>query len=90
VGDEKLVGWLERKAATGGFKVLATDVRDEGPDSVVQGIHPAGKVKFKSVVFSGRLVVMDSNVFRSALENGLGPGKAYGFGLLSIAPSAGR
>lgn len=41
---------------------------------------------FRGVVFDGHLRVIDERAFRAALANGIGSGKAYGFGLLSIAP----
>ena len=40
---------------------------------------------FGSVLFDGELEVNDANAFRAALRSGIGSGKAYGFGLLSIA-----
>jgi CRISPR system Cascade subunit CasE len=39
------------------------------------------------VLFSGRLEVTDAALFRDALAKGIGSGKAFGFGLLSIANS---
>ncbi len=47
------------------------------------------RLTFASVVMEGHLRVTDPEKFRKALINGIGPAKAYGFGLLSIAP-AGR
>lgn len=44
------------------------------------------KVTYGSVVFEGVLTVSDADKFREALANGIGQGKAYGFGLLSVAP----
>jgi CRISPR system Cascade subunit CasE len=44
------------------------------------------KLTFGSVLFDGRLVITDLDAFRLSLEQGIGSGKAYGFGLLSIAP----
>jgi CRISPR system Cascade subunit CasE len=41
---------------------------------------------FRGVVFDGHLRVTDERAFKTALANGIGSGKAYGFGLLSIAP----
>jgi CRISPR system Cascade subunit CasE len=40
------------------------------------------------VVFEGRLRVTDAEAFRRALAAGIGSGKAFGFGLLSVAPAA--
>lgn len=39
-----------------------------------------------AVRFDGVLTVTDDGPFSQALQNGVGPGKAFGFGLLSIAP----
>lgn len=41
---------------------------------------------FASVLFDGNLRIVDAARFRRALAAGIGPGKAYGFGLLSLAP----
>lgn len=41
---------------------------------------------FGAVLFDGRLRVSDGDHFRETLVKGIGPAKAYGFGLLSIAP----
>ena len=38
-----------------------------------------------SVLFEGRLRVTDRDLFLETIKKGIGPGKAYGFGLLSIA-----
>lgn len=40
---------------------------------------------FGDVLFEGRLQVTDANAFHRTLAVGLGSGKAYGFGLLSVA-----
>jgi len=86
MGEESLREWLERKAAAGGFSVLAVDMQDEGAHSVLHGIHPAGKLSLRAVCYTGRLIVTEPERFRAALEAGIGPGKAYGCGLLSVAP----
>src|SRR4029453_12803151 len=43
------------------------------------------RMSFGSVLFEGELIVTDVKAFREALVKGIGSGKAYGFGLLSIA-----
>lgn len=48
----------------------------------------AMRMTFGSVLFEGMLQVVDLARFRAALSEGIGSGKAYGFGLLSIAPAA--
>ncbi len=44
-------------------------------------------LRFGSVVFEGILQVTDVEQFLRTLRAGIGTGKAYGFGLLSIAPA---
>lgn len=40
-----------------------------------------------AVCFEGLLRVTDAHAFRETLVKGVGPGKAFGFGLLSVAPT---
>ena len=63
-----------------------TDARAR-PGALVTGRRAStGSLTFGSVTFDGRLRVTDPDLFLAALQQGLGSGKAYGFGLLSIAP----
>ncbi|MGC8876998.1 type I-E CRISPR-associated protein Cas6/Cse3/CasE [Thermus sp.] len=43
-------------------------------------------VQVQAVLFEGRLEVVDPKKARATLERGIGPGKALGLGLLSLAP----
>ncbi|WNV85010.1 type I-E CRISPR-associated protein Cas6/Cse3/CasE [Umezawaea sp. Da 62-37] len=45
--------------------------------------HP---VTMRAVSFEGRLAVTDPNLLRTAMLTGIGPNKAYGCGLLTLAP----
>ncbi|MEW6230411.1 MAG: type I-E CRISPR-associated protein Cas6/Cse3/CasE, partial [Bacillota bacterium] len=45
--------------------------------------------KLRSVRYDGVLRVKDPTLFKKALFGGIGPGKAFGFGLLSVAPYCG-
>ncbi|MGH2532275.1 MAG: type I-E CRISPR-associated protein Cas6/Cse3/CasE [Thermomicrobiales bacterium] len=47
------------------------------------------RLTFGAVVFEGVLRVTDAERFRATLAEGIGPGKAYGFGLLSVASARG-
>lgn len=91
--EEDQLEWLRRKAQASGFDLLSVQVEQEIPDVRlaaapvrVRGRHPAGRLTFRSVLFEGRLRVTDSERFAEALRRGIGSGKAYGFGLLSVAP----
>jgi CRISPR system Cascade subunit CasE len=91
--EEDQIAWLERKAETHGFRLLAVKVNRDVPnlhtipESKIKGRRSDTEkpVTFGSVLFEGSLGVTDANRFREALVQGIGSGKAYGFGLLSIA-----
>jgi len=98
-GEEAQLAWLHRKGAQGGFALLdvhvapgVADVRST-PETTITGRRPgprdnkAARLTFGSALFEGRLQVTDAEAFRQSLERGIGSGKAYGFGLLSVAAS---
>jgi len=82
---EDLVEWINRKGIQGGFTVdeatLRTFMRGREYFSKLgqTGLHSA-------VEFQGTLAVTDSARFHAAFKQGVGPAKAFGFGLLVIAP----
>ena len=85
--------WLKRQAEASGFTV--EDVADApfrlGRKHRVQDdpekIKPIGKAKLPhfGVRFDGVLEVTDSDKLLEAVRKGIGPAKAFGFGLLSLA-----
>lgn len=95
-GEQEQLEWLRRKAQDGGFQLLNLRVAPEVPNTNVQ---PAGKtlgwradesgqrkrLTLAAVIFEGELVVTETAQFQQTLRHGIGRGKAYGFGLLSIA-----
>ncbi|MFG3093918.1 type I-E CRISPR-associated protein Cas6/Cse3/CasE [Streptomyces sp. NPDC048202] len=49
--------------------------------------NPQGAlVVFHSATFEGRLLITDTELFKASLLGGIGPSKAYGCGLLTLAP----
>jgi CRISPR system Cascade subunit CasE len=78
--------WLERKAAKGGFRVLRLDLQREGYQVSRRSreIDPNAHVHL-GVTFEGVLQILDEEEFQKVLVKGIGPAKAYGFGLLSVA-----
>lgn len=99
-GEDALGEWLARKGTKSGFALClartdppVADVRVI-PEPQVRGskLSSEGKrrpLRLDSVRFDGRLRVTDAARFAPALASGIGTAKAYGFGLLSIAPSRG-
>lgn len=95
--EEDELRWFLRKAAEGGF-YLAPEGRQgeesrrlrvcrETPLKGSRGAQgDSHGMTFHAVRFEGYLQVTDGDRFREILKNGLGSAKAYGFGLLSLAP----
>lgn len=81
--------WLEKRLPTNGYSALG------GIESVV--MHDGNKVRFhrsdkqltqESTVFDGVLVVEDQDLAVNALLSGIGRRKAFGCGLLTLAPAS--
>ncbi len=91
--EEKQREWLVRKGQAGGFDVLSVVVTDESFKSAVRK-RPEEEENSKpmshlSVTYDGVLRVTDPSCFRESLVAGIGSAKAFGFGLLSVAPFKG-
>jgi CRISPR system Cascade subunit CasE len=81
---QKLQDWLERKAIQSGFAVLEYVA---GP-AMAHYFTKDGKTgKHSSVDFQGLLRVTDQAAFMDAFTRGIGPAKAFGFGLLMLQPA---
>jgi CRISPR system Cascade subunit CasE len=81
----ELSAWLDRKGVSAGFTVEPDSLRiiPEGQDH----FNKAGRRgAHASVEFRGTLRVTDGAAFQQAFESGLGSAKAFGFGLLVLAP----
>jgi len=85
VREEEQRQWIERKASQGGFSIMSLRVVQQ---NVVEGEKKADKrgLTFTSITYEGTLSIVDPEKFRDTLENGVGSGKGFGFGLLSVAP----
>lgn len=89
--DAERIDWLRRKADQSGFRLVEGSAFHRGPAvSMSSGERRTGRrgrrmLTIESVQFDGMLEVMDADKFRLAICTGIGPGKPYGCGLLSIA-----
>jgi len=85
---EAAVSWLRRHGESSGFRLVdgtggpVVDVRPEAPTS---GRRKNGTVTVEPVRFEGLLLVENPGALVSAIRSGIGPGKAFGCGLLSLA-----
>lgn len=76
--------WLARKGEQNGFSVLQLQ---EGKTDTALGRHDevhGGKMKDTAVLFQGVLKITQKDLFCDCWRNGLGPGKAYGRGMLLL------
>lgn len=83
--ESEQLAWLQRQGARLGFELAGADVSQRDRLHVPQsrnGLH----ITVDSVQFDGQLRVTDAAVLCRALPAGVGPGKALGLGLLSLAP----
>ncbi|HOQ06052.1 MAG TPA: type I-E CRISPR-associated protein Cas6/Cse3/CasE [Anaerohalosphaeraceae bacterium] len=84
VPTEKLIDWLARRAESAGFLIKQETVTLQ-LGYIYMNKHDKGQ-RLRSVLFDGLLQVTDPDAFRQTLIRGIGSGKAFGFGLLSVAP----
>lgn len=91
--EEDRIAWLKRKAEASGFRLLSVEINPNVPnlqtatEAKTFGKHEKGRLSFGAAIFNGELEITDAEKFKQALADGIGSGKAYGFGLLSIAPA---
>lgn len=94
-GEAEQVAWLRRKGESGGFELISVGTSPEvsgsngraGQKVTGKRGEPDQGLVFGSALFEGELRITEADAFRQTLEHGIGSGKAYGFGLLSIAPA---
>ena len=80
---EDQLAWLERKGTLHGFMVVAADVSESAlPDVFRRG---KSRVTLPAFRFTGALTVTDPAAFAHALTAGIGRGKAFGCGLVTLA-----
>lgn len=80
--EEARLVWLTRKAEAGGFRLCSVTQSSEDPPHCQAKRQQA---VFSAVRFEGVLQVLDPAVLQETLAAGIGAGKGFGFGLLSLA-----
>ncbi|MFG2378944.1 type I-E CRISPR-associated protein Cas6/Cse3/CasE [Streptomyces sp. NPDC048504] len=84
VSGEEALAWWERQAARAG---LANELVLDLPQPDVLGSRSEAKrIRLRAIRFEGVATVSDPEALRTAITTGIGQGRAYGLGLLSIAP----
>lgn len=85
VSEKYQMEWLMKQSEKKGFCILPESlcVR-ESNWKIFNKKNSPQKVRLLQVVFEGVLQVEDVEIFKDTLVNGIGRGKAYGMGLLTI------
>ncbi len=94
-----ILDWLWRKAAAGGFEPVFGKGKDGWDDnwrvttqlfyawkSAGEEENSSAKMTFGGAMIDGILRVTDASIFAETLRCGVGSAKAFGFGLLTVAP----
>lgn len=86
IRDESLLEWLGKKQERLGVRFLGMDAIDEG---YIEGSKTKGDkhhlLSLKTARFEGALEVTDADAFAVTFSTGIGPAKAFGCGLVSLA-----
>jgi len=83
--ENEQIEWLQKQAEAGGFTVLRVTVSQAQQQKIWKGkgITP---ITLYTVQFDGYLRVEEPDKLQEAVLTGIGPSKAFGCGLLSLAP----
>jgi CRISPR system Cascade subunit CasE len=81
--EEQQQSWLERKLQD--FAQLETLIIQPEPVLYFRKVKESRSGKIQTVLFDGSLKVIDAEEFIQQITQGIGPAKAFGCGLLSIA-----
>jgi CRISPR system Cascade subunit CasE len=88
--ETEQLSWLNRKAETGGFHVQSVDRTDRGlAFGRKHGKDITHQIRLLAIQFDGILIVEEPEKLFNTLKAGIGSGKGFGFGLLSVAPHRG-
>ena len=82
--QQERMDWLNRKASNLGFSIVQATEQD---NVHICGNHDAdngGKMYHNAYHYQGVVQITNADLFRQALQNGIGPGKAYGFGMMMV------
>lgn len=86
---EDRIKWLERKGKLNGYELCYnSDIAlvNQSYDTPILHHRDLARTKITRVTFEGLLKVTDKDKFVEALKKGIGKGKAYGMGLLTVVP----
>lgn len=86
VHEEKQEEWLKKQAVAHGFRLLDLSI-SQANKQTSRKKENGRPITLYTVQFDGRLQVTDPDKLLTAVQTGVGPAKAFGCGLLSLAPA---
>jgi len=84
--EDQQMEWLQKRAKAGGFTVLRVAISRAHKQKIWLG-KSVSPITLYTVQFDGILRVDQPDRFYRAISGGIGPSKAFGCGLLSLAPA---
>lgn len=86
VRDDQLFDWLACRAKRAGFSVEEDSTTTQPGYILVSKTGDGNRHRMRSARYEGILKVTDAASLKVSILRGIGPGKAFGFGLLSVVP----
>lgn len=80
--EEERTAWMERQAEKYGFCIRSLQELSSG--QAIQGSKGKDAIRYTAVRFSGVIEITDRKAFWNGYLKGIGPGKAYGLGMLML------
>ena len=83
-GFEARMEWLEKKGNDHGFCIITADAAPQPATYGVHAIKDIEKMKHQGVVYRGVLKITELSLFKEVMQMGIGPARAYGFGMIML------
>lgn len=87
--EDRQMEWLRKQAEKFGFRLDAVAITGTCR-LLIKKATQSKRVSLQEVIYEGVLTVTDTDLFRTALTDGIGRGKAYGMGLLTLMAYYGK
>ena len=84
-GEAERGSWLARQGEKNGFSLI--EAHEAAKEQLLFGTRSSGDFYLSGVPFEGALRITDAEAFRNGFRRGIGPEKAYGFGMLMLRRS---
>lgn len=81
--EESQLAWLERQGTSHGFNVEYAVIT---ASELLRSRAGGREISLQKACFEGVLQASNAVALCASLKDGIGPGKAFGFGMLSLAP----